>query len=194
MNASHHMIRVATIISRVLQPMIVLVVLSVLAGIHAGLSGAAFVRYLLVLFGFLVLPVVAVQCWLVLSGRVKDWDIHTRKERVKPLLMLLVFVGIFMGVIAGFHNTELTRLFLTFLVWLVGFFLVTLVWKISGHASISALASGILVMWYGPGFWPVLLIVPLVGWSRVVRRDHTLMQVIVGSLYSWALVISMSRF
>ena len=188
MGASQHTIRTATIISRVFEPMIVLVVVSTVAGVHAGLSGSFLWFYLLVLVGLLVAPVAVFRYWLVRSGTVKDWDMHTRRERIKPLLLLLLFVGIFTGIIAGFHNAELNWVFMTFFIWLVGFFFITLVWKISGHASISAFASGLLVLWYGPGWWPILLIVPLVGWSRVVRRDHTVLQVIAGAIYSWGVL------
>ena len=63
-----------------------------------------------------------------------------------------------------------------------------MVWKISGHASVAALATGLIIQWFGWYWWPILLIVPLVAWARVVRRDHTVGQVIAGAVYSWGLI------
>lgn len=181
-------LNVATVISRIFEPMVVLTIVSVLGGFHAGLSGAQLWQYFMKLFGLMVLPVFIFRVWLVFSGRVKNWDIVARKERIVPLLLSVVFVIFTTVLIAGFQNMVLNQLFSILVLWVVGFFLITLVWKISGHASISALGTGMLLSWYGIAWWPVLLIVPLVGWSRVIRRDHTVTQVIVGAIYGWGIV------
>ena len=68
----------------------------------------------------------------------------------------------------------LFQTFLTVLISFAGFSLITFFWKISGHAFINALVTGYIIQWFGWSWWPVLLIVPLVSWSRVVRKDHTL--------------------
>jgi membrane-associated phospholipid phosphatase len=60
--------------------------------------------------------------------------------------------------------------------------LVTLFWKISFHgATISAAATATLMV-AGSSAWPMMLLVPLVGWARVRLKRHTLRQVIYGSL------------
>jgi len=41
---------------------------------------------------------------------------------------------------------------------------------------------------FGPAWLPLLLLVPAVGWSRVVLRDHTLGQVIAGSLFGGVVI------
>jgi len=50
------------------------------------------------------------------------------------------------------------------------------------------LATGVVIARYGWSWWPVFLSVPLVGWSRVVTKNHTIAQVIAGTMYSWAIV------
>jgi membrane-associated phospholipid phosphatase len=52
----------------------------------------------------------------------------------------------------------------------------------SGHASAISAAAVITVLMFGPAWLPVLLLVPAVGWSRIVLRAHTLAQVIVGAV------------
>jgi len=56
-------------------------------------------------------------------------------------------------------------------------------WKISGHAAAMSSAAVISVLVLGPAWLPLLLLVPAVGWSRVVLRAHTVAQVVAGSLF-----------
>jgi membrane-associated phospholipid phosphatase len=35
----------------------------------------------------------------------------------------------------------------------------------------------------GPAWLPLVLLIPAVGWSRVVLRAHTMAQVVAGSLF-----------
>lgn len=56
-------------------------------------------------------------------------------------------------------------------------------WKMSGHASALAAAVVIAILMFGPAWLPLLVLVPAVGWSRLVLRAHTLGQVIAGSLF-----------
>ncbi|MBT2249473.1 phosphatase PAP2 family protein [Arthrobacter sp. BHU FT2] len=56
-------------------------------------------------------------------------------------------------------------------------------WKISGHAAAISCAAVVAVLMLGAAWLPLLLLVPAVGWSRVVLRAHTLAQVLAGSLF-----------
>jgi membrane-associated phospholipid phosphatase len=56
-------------------------------------------------------------------------------------------------------------------------------WKISGHAAAVSSAAVIGVLMLGPAWLPLLLLIPAVGWSRVVLRAHSAAQVIAGSLF-----------
>jgi membrane-associated phospholipid phosphatase len=56
-------------------------------------------------------------------------------------------------------------------------------WKISGHAAAVSSAAAIFVLMLGPAWLPLLVLIPAVGWSRVVLRAHTLAQVVAGSLF-----------
>ena len=180
--------QVATIISRVFEPYIVALTLAVIGALHGGLQGGTLATYLLFFLLGAMLPVFVFRVWLMKKKRL-TWDIHERKKRIKPLLALIAFVLLDYVLIAQWHNTVLSQLFLIFLVWVIGFFVVTLFWKISGHAGTIALATGLIISWFGWGWWPVILTVPLVAWARVVRRDHTILQVIAGALYSWVLLV-----
>ena len=71
-----------------------------------------------------------------------------------------------------------------FLLWFLGFYLITLFWKISGHSGVATLGAFFVIQLFGLAWWPVFLAIPLVSWARVVRRDHTVGQVIAGVGYS----------
>lgn len=178
----------ANLISRLFDPLVVLSFLTVAAAGRSGMAGEALVKFLSVFFIAMILPPVALLSWALVTGRVGDWDVSNRPQRVKALAVFFVMILVDLLLVKIFGNAELVKLFLLFLIWFLGFFAITLFWKISGHVSSNALATELFIYWYGLGWWPILLIVPLVAWARVVTKNHTLGQVIVGAVYSWSLV------
>ena len=165
--------RFATIISRVFDPFIMLAVVCVVLLSRTAVFIPAFITMVLVP---LLLFVIAVK-----TKFVSNWDVSARQERPKlfwPLIAIEVIS------IVVFQLWFLIPMIVAF----AGFALITHYWKISGHAFASALATGILVSRFGWHWWPVFLIVPLVSWSRVMRKNHTIPQVIVGAVYAWLIV------
>jgi membrane-associated phospholipid phosphatase len=59
---------------------------------------------------------------------------------------------------------------------------ITLVWKISIHCAVAAGSVTVLALVYGPLVLGGYLLVGLLGWSRVAVRDHTVLQVVAGSV------------
>lgn len=178
---------VATIISRIFEPFVMFSVVTLVAALHSGLATTAMPWFLTMLIVMIGLPI-ALLTWAIRTKKVDNWDVSRREQRIIPMIILLILSAIYVFAVSRFGNSELTNLFLLYFVWLVGFFVVTTKWKISGHTSANALAIGLLISWFGWIWWPLLLIVPLVAWARVVRKDHTVAQVVVGALYSWILV------
>ncbi len=166
--------KVATIISRVFDPFILLAIVFVVLLSGTPVFFPAFICMILVP---LVLFFVA---WK--TKFVANWDVSDRRERPKILWSLVAIeaLGVFL-----FHIGTMIPI----LIALIGFSVITHFWKISGHAMAAGLATATIVARFGWVWWPVLLIVPLVGWARVVRRDHTIAQVIAGALYSWILIL-----
>ncbi|MEK7119781.1 MAG: phosphatase PAP2 family protein [Patescibacteria group bacterium] len=175
----------ATILSKIFDPMVGMAVVLLLALLRSGVSWAATFFWLFILIG----PSIVMRVWAWLRHGL-DWDIKDRRRRIVPFFILLVMIACDLVLLTLFAPVALFRLFLFFFVWTAGFFLITVfATKISGHAAGNALAAGLIILWYGWQWWPILLIVPLVGWARVVRRDHTVGQVIVGVLYSWSILL-----
>jgi membrane-associated phospholipid phosphatase len=135
-----------------------------------------------------VLPLAYVLV-LVKLGKLSDHHVSDRKQRA-PLLMLAL-VSVVLGLLA-LHAVHAPVSVSVMVLALIGGIAVlaaiSLVWKISGHASAISSAAVIAVLMFGPLWLPLLLLVPAVGWSRVVLRDHTRGQVIAGSLFGGVVI------
>ncbi|WP_240519521.1 hypothetical protein [Amycolatopsis antarctica] len=59
-------------------------------------------------------------------------------------------------------------------------------WKISMHTAVSGGGVAMLACVYGPSALALAGLVALVGWSRVVLRDHTTGQVCAGAVAGFA--------
>ena len=164
----------ATVISRLFDPSLMLFILFSVLFYGSPIFIPALLLMIVLPF---VLFVVAYKTTFV-----SNWDVSNRRERPKILWTLVAIEG--MSSIVLQTATALPIVFALF-----GFALITHFWKMSGHAMAAALTTGFVVMRFGWGWWPVLLIVPLVGWARVVTKNHILAQVIAGAIYSWFLLV-----
>lgn len=170
----------ALIVSRILDPLWVIPAMTLLQAYKQG-----FVFTFVVMIFMLVIPLIL----RLLYMRGRNWDISTRADRPKAIVVLLV-LGLINCIIAALWGSQsLSRLFVFYEVWMAGYLAISMVWKISGHAGGITLATCLLISWYGVAWWPVLLLIPLMGWARVVTKSHTITQVIVGGLYSWILLV-----
>lgn len=129
-------------------------------------------------------PVLGYRLWLKKHEHL-DWDITDRKKRVKPLFFLLLFLAI-MNLFVWFFEPRILSISVFFLMWMMGFFLITLKYKISGHVACVTIAA---MFW-----WPMLFAIPFVGWSRVVLKKHSIGEVIAGFVYSWFLFVVLDNW
>lgn len=121
---------------------------------------------------------------LVRLGKVTDHHVSDRRQRAPVLLMALasILAGLVVLAAAGAPQSVVVMV-LAVVAGVVVLAGVSPFWKISGHAAAMSSAAVISVLMLGPAWLPLLLLVPAVGWSRVVLRAHTVAQVIAGSLF-----------
>lgn len=177
----------AKFISTIFEPMIVVYVVALLGGRHAGLMGDAWVWYALYLTIFMSL-VTLIRVYFA-SRYHTNWDISDRKKRVGPLVVLMAVFGLHYFVVRSVDNASLTWLFILFMAWTVGFFLITLKTKLSGHVGVLTLALSIILKWYGDIAIPLLLLIPLLSWSRIQLKRHTMKEVFIAIAYSGILFV-----
>ncbi|MDQ4128747.1 MAG: hypothetical protein M3151_12490 [Actinomycetota bacterium] len=123
-------------------------------------------------------------------SRLGDFWITARAERLAPALFLLAaFVALLGGLalLKAPHTLFLLTLSMGLASATVA--LVTLVWKASAHCTVAghAAAAGLLLL--GTFGFLFLLALPLVIWSRVVLKAHTLPQAFAGAAVGVGFVV-----
>jgi hypothetical protein len=174
-------VRLAKAVSDVLDPKNVVVAGLVLIGWRTGgPAGLAWALLAVVFAG--VVPGVVIRLGMA-RGSWPDPHVRTRQARLVVIPLVMVSVG---GCIVLFALLGappiLVGALIAMMTVLVPLFLVTLAWKVSVHAAVGSGAvtafMALLSPWWGLGFTAVAA----VGWSRVVLREHTVAQTVVGAL------------
>jgi membrane-associated phospholipid phosphatase len=161
--------------------------MALIGGWQSGLRGTDWNKYIEYLVS---LALIISTIRLVMVRRKKfDWDVSKREKRVVPLILLVGFVLLNAFIMRSWHSEELFAVYLRYLSILVGFSLLTLKMKVSGHMMSATLASELTVLWFGKSFWPVLFVIPTIGWARVYGKNHSLGEVIAGLIYGTGMTI-----
>ncbi|UKA60953.1 phosphatidic acid phosphatase [Arthrobacter sp. FW306-2-2C-D06B] len=180
--------RVARVLTEVFQPPAVVTALLLISpAVQPGFPGTIWFGVLAALF-VCVLPLAYVLL-MVKLGKLSDHHVSDRKERAPLLMLALVSVVVGLLVLNLIHApTSVSVMILALIGGITVLAAVSLLWKISGHASAISAAAVMVALMFGPAWLPLLLLVPAVGWSRVVLRDHTRGQVIAGSLFGGVVI------
>ncbi|MFF3158000.1 hypothetical protein [Streptomyces sp. NPDC057910] len=171
---------IARRITDVLEPKNWLLVITLVVGWHADrLAGIAWGLIAGVFSA--VLPILWIK-WGEKRGHWGDRHIRRRQDRliVIPGIMVSVLAGIALMVVFDAPR-EVLALILAMMASLIVFMAVTAVWKISFHTAVPAGAVAVAALIYGPWALTVCALIVVIGWSRVVLKDHTLAQVLAGA-------------
>ena len=169
----------AKIISRIFDPVILIPLILVVVVWFAYVNGYRWQFVALIFVIDAVCPGVAFLVQQSKSG-FKDWDIHDRKARIPLFIATLFFHGLGVVVAFGLGQILVAQILLGLWMLAIVYAIVTVYWKVSVHAGVNATIATLLLLFGGWQFWWVWLIVVLVAWSRVVDKDHTVQQVLVG--------------
>lgn len=121
--------------------------------------------------------------WLVQTGKVVDFHLPNREQRIRPLLLSM---GAAIVTWLVFYQVEAPRL-LQMLASVNGvqtllFLVITLRWKISLHCTAATILSELAFVLFGAGAVPLTMSIPLIAWSRVHLDRHTIGQTVAGVL------------
>ena len=174
--------RVERVITEALQPPITVGLLLLLSpAMEPGYPGTVWFGAVAVLF-VCVLPLAAVVL-LVRLGKVTDHHVSDRRQRAPVLAMSVVSLLAGLAVLLAINAPySVIVVVLAIVGGVVVLAVISLFWKISGHAGAIALTTVISVLILGVQWLPLLLLVPAVAWSRVVLRAHTVAQVVAGAV------------
>jgi membrane-associated phospholipid phosphatase len=172
----------ARVITELFQPTVTVALLLLFSpAVEPGFPGTAWFGAVAVLF-VCVLPLAAVVL-LVRLGKVTDHHVSDRRQRAPVLAMAVVslLAGLCLLLALNAPRSVIAMVLAT-----VGgvavLAVISLFWKISGHAGSIAFATAVAVLMLGAPWSPLLLLIPAVCWSRVVLRAHTVAQVVAGAV------------
>jgi membrane-associated phospholipid phosphatase len=173
--------RVATVVSEVLAPIVVIPLVIVVIGLESTQSVPRGLGLAAIAIAFSAgLPYLVLMLG-VRHGRFGDRHVQVRHERPALLAFTLVSVAFGLAVLSWLNAP---RDLIALVAAMVAGITVTLVatrrWKISIHASCIAGVIGALGLLISPQAWFLLPLVVLVGWSRVALRHHSHCQVAAG--------------
>ncbi len=119
--------------------------------------------------------------WLVYAGKAVDFHLPRREQRIRPLVLSL-FTGIFTWLVLYQEDAPPLLQMLAAIngVQMALFLIITFYWKISLHCTAATILSAVAIALFGPSAVPFSMSVPLIAWSRVYLRRHTLAQTIAG--------------
>ncbi|MFD2362846.1 MULTISPECIES: phosphatase PAP2 family protein [unclassified Arthrobacter] len=121
---------------------------------------------------------------LVRRGKVTDHHVSDRKQRAPVLLMALGCIALGLLVLSAVGAPQsVVAMVLAVVGGVAVLAAVSPFWKMSGHAAAISCSAVVAVLMLGAAWAPLLLLVPAVGWSRVVLRAHSVAQVVAGSLF-----------
>ena len=177
----------ATAISNVTMPPIIALLTFALINYTVS-TGLSFVALMLLTIFFAVLMPLSILIFWARRTHAPDLDISGMTERNQPLLVATASFFTGTVVLLLIQAPALTTtIMLGYSVGTLFIFLVNLRWKISAHSMGISGPTVVLLFVFGP--WGVLLglLIPLVIWSRVYLKKHTLAQALVGSVAGFVL-------
>jgi len=178
---------VARWVSRLASPPLLAVICTALTAARSATSGAWGWAGFLV--GFTILVPTLFIVWLLRQGKITDFDVYVRKQRFWPYVISLS-CGALTWVVMSVGGAP--QMFLVLSGAAVGqgltLFLINTRWKISAHAAGTASFAVLSWQLLGSGGLPLLLIIPLVAWSRLRLHRHTFGQVVAGSALGAAFI------
>lgn len=175
--------RMAELVSFLTNPALVVTVSLAALTSHYAVSSEQFWRWFGVGAFLLLGPsfIYAVYIWK--KERRIDIDMTHREDRIVPLL--LSCLGALFGsylIQTRIHNSTLLLIGYVLVAMLALLTIVTFVWKISLHTATLTGAVSLLVIFRGPEFaWLYLLILP-VAWARLTLKQHTKAQLTAGAI------------
>lgn len=181
--------KIAKILTRIFGPSVELLVLFFLILFTTGLSWSEIKILLPVTFILeLVLPI-GTMLYLLYTKKITDFDITDRKQRPMFFGMVLTFYFISLVVIYFYGNDLFFQIkALVFGAMVVGT-IITAKWKISVHLAANTLTIILFSFLLSYYFVFLIVLLPVVAWTRHVLKKHTPAQMLAGVILSSLIIL-----
>ena len=182
--------RFASVVSWVISPVVVAPAVYIAVVMLGYGRDVQSMSYLLVLFCASTLAPILLISGLKKTGKISDYNITFREQRFLPLLVLVAVNALGYEFMKQLHPPRLlTGILLFNAVNTIFILLVTLQWKISIHLFTFASSVALLFMQFGVVALWLLLLVPLLMWSRIFLKAHNFMQTLVGGVVGFTVMV-----
>ncbi len=180
----------ARVVSNILNPFLVCFITIVLMVAHTADSFSGAAKWTAIALVFSVVPVFIFMFVQVKRKKMESMFPEGQGQRRVIYALASAFSAVGYVMMLRFGAPHLLAVsFLAGLLSVIIFMLINLYWKISVHtAFLSASVVVLTVVLGGQAAW-VFVLLPLVGWSRLTLKMHTLAQVIAGAMLG-AVIIS----
>lgn len=187
-------IKIAKAISTITQPPIICIplflIISYIISFENGVFNLSkFITVELISLVFTsVMPLIIILYWAKKNGG--DIDISKRSARFTPLIVGIIsyFIGFLIAYLLNVDNF-LILLLLCYATNTGVVLLFTLKWKISVHTTALSGPVAALILLLGPIGAIFGIIYPILIWSRVLLKKHTLAQAIAGGVQGFFLTV-----
>ncbi len=175
--------KLARLISTLFVPPIFNVFIFAFAASHFQLNESAkFLVISISLLNGLILPMI-VFFILMKMNKVSDIDASVQEERTLGFI-IGIFLSITSIIVLYLFDTNLIiiSLWACYLTNMIMILLVNKYWKISAHSIGVAIAIGTMIYLNSYLAIPLILLLIIIAWSRLVLKVHTFMQVVMGGV------------
>jgi len=183
--------RLAKLISAVLNPFLVSLVVVMLLSFNSTSSILDGFKWVLISLGLSTLPVFAVIISLVRNGKLESISIKVRGQRNRIYLLASMCSVVSCAVLyyLAAPLVLVATLVAGFLA-VVMFMGINLWWKISIHSAFVAGSVTILIATYGYIWAATIVLLALIGWSRIELEYHSPLQVVFGASLASLVVLA----
>jgi membrane-associated phospholipid phosphatase len=181
----------ARLLSNIFNPFLVSGIILILLAFRATSGFAEGMKWVAITIVISILPLLGVVYFLVRTKRLDGFFNNPREQR-NIIYLLGTVLGTIDCVFLWLTNAPdlLAISFTSAIFAAIVFMIINYFWKISLHTAFVAASAVVLIVIYGANAVWSLILLPLVGWSRLILKQHTLMQVIIGALLAVAIALS----
>ena len=182
--------RIANITSGVLNPLLVGAGIILLLSFESTSSTPDALKWGFISIALVILPVFLVVIYLVRNGTLDSIFIRIRGQRTGIYWLAVACTGAACIILHCFGAPlMLVATFVAGLSAVIVFMCINMWWKISLHTAIIAASITASVILYGWIAAATVVLVPLMSWSRIELKHHSLAQVAAGTLLA-ALIVA----
>lgn len=111
-------------------------------------------------------------------------DVHRERVIIYGIFLALTAIELLIMISARHYYQPLLATFVGGIGAIIIGGILSYFWKVSMHSSMITFFVLMLILIFGPAWWPAIFLIPLIWWSRLVLYRHTIWQLLVGMILS----------